>query len=202
MSVCDSEKSKIIASVKLAHKGTRARAHKTFKVRMKDSMDKDGIYIYIALVHDSGSDSHLTNVKGVLQNLISCNINVYGINGDSSHKPLHASEQGSATVPFSNDHHVMVDEVLYLPFSALGSSVDEPTLLLSTRKLAKQGIGTHFVAGGDVVRFDYDGEIIGEFKTESNDGLYVNYKNIEVKNRYGLLSVCNESLQRLRNQNP
>ena len=125
------KKSKTVAQVMLAKEGTRA--HKILNIRMENECnanvhnnnDDDGLHVSVALLHDSGSNAHLTNVKGVLQDMKACSTSVYGINGEGGHKPLHASMQGSVNIPFSPNHHVMVDDVLYLPSSVLGSSVGE-----------------------------------------------------------------------------
>ena len=83
----------------------------------------------------------------------------------------------------------------------LGNTADEPTVLISTRKLAKQGIGTHFLEGGDKVAFTQNGRVIGSFISTSKDDLYVQNINVETSNRFSLLaeceSLCKEALESL-----
>ena len=104
---------------------------------------------------------------------------------------------GSVPLHLDNDDSIVVDNVLYLPDAVLGNTADEPTVLISTRKLAKQGIGTHFLEGGDKVDFTQNGRVIGSFISTSKDDLYVQNINIETNNRFILLAECEEALKRL-----
>ena len=120
---------------------THARAYTHIgRSSNRKSSNENNRCINVGFLHDSGSNAHLTNVKGVLQNIQKCNVNVFGISSDDEHNPIHASEMGSVPLHLNENESILVHDVLFLPDALLGNTEGTPTVLVSTQKLAQQNL--------------------------------------------------------------
>jgi hypothetical protein len=129
----------------------------------------------VACLIDPGSNAHLTNVRGVLVpgSVVSCYVEVQGLSGKG--QSLVAKFKGKYIYKVSESLKVELVDVLFVPDAVLGSTMNEPMVLVSSGQMAKLlNIGTHFVAGGGEVEFIRDRNVVGGFDSSANrDGLYI-----------------------------
>ena len=147
----------------------------------------------VACLLDPGSNAHLTNVRGVLVpgSVVPCYVEVQGLNGDGL--GLLAKEKGKYKYKLNESEKVVLNDMLYVPDSVIGNTVNEPMVLVSSGRMAKEcGVGTHFVAGGDGVEFIRDGHVVGGFDTSTDCGLYVDKREQtdKAKEREKMIALC------------
>ena len=102
----------------------------------------------VACLLDPGSNAYLTNVKGVLvpESVVPCYVEVQGLNDDGL--GLIAKEKGKYEYKLNENEKVVLNDMLFVPDSMIGSTMNEPMVLVSSGCMAKMcGVSTHFVAG-------------------------------------------------------
>ena len=171
--------------------GTTRRARARSSVQ--EEKEKEARAHGVACLLDPGSNAHLTNVRGVLKpgSVVSCNVEVQGLNGEGQR--LFAKEKGTYEYKMSENDNVDLDGMLFVPDSVIGSTVNEPMVLVSSGRMAKAcDVGTHFVAGGDRVEFIRDGHVVGGFDTSADCGLYIDRREQtdEARERQRLVALC------------
>ena len=132
-------------------------------------------------MHDSGTSAHLCNDSSLLlsDSVVSCDVHVYGISKEVK-TPLVARARGDIKYQLDDGFgcDVILRNVLLVP-DAIIADEGQQAVLVSTKLLARSGVGTHFVEGGYSVEFISAGEVIGGFDT-IDDGLYINGQTIDV----------------------
>ena len=132
----------------------------------------DGRQCVDMVVHDSGTTAHISNDKSVFIDgtLTPCLVNVYGVNGDVK-TPLVARARGDIEYHLDDGFEIsmILRKCLYVPAAEICGG-GQAAVLVSTKLLARSGVGVHFLPGGDAVEFTNAGEVIGGFV--SKGGLY------------------------------
>ena len=147
----------------------------------------------VACLLDPGSNAYLTNVKGVLvpESVVPCYVEVQGLNGDGL--GLIAKEKGKYEYKLNANEKVVLNDMLYVPDSVIGNTVNEPMVLVRSGRMAKECyVGTHFVAGGDSAEFIRDRHVVGRFDTSADCGLYVDEREQtdKAREREKLIASC------------
>lgn len=166
----------------------RSRSHDA-----QEKKEEDARLHGVARLLDPGSNAHLTNVRGVLKpgSIVPCYVEVQGLSGGK--QKLIAKEKGVYVYEMGENERVCLYDVLFVPDAVIGSTVNEPMVLVSSGRMAKAcDVGTHFVAGGDRVEFVRDDHVVGGFDTSTNCGLYIDRtgQTDKARERQRLVALC------------
>ena len=141
--------------------------------------DRDDVTIF--LVHDSGTSAHLGDVAGMYieGTQEACHVRVYGVNGDEN-SPLIAHTRGDIEYHLDDGFSVILKGVLDVPDAQICGK-GKMAVLVSTKLLARGGVGTHFKEGGCEVEFISGKKVVGRFETEGE--LYVHARKTQPMTR-------------------
>ena len=151
-----------------------------FKASKAVAYDKNNEHGDVIFMHDSGSNTSLTNSSStyIPDTMRACDVSVHGIDGSGKVHPIHASVCGDVLYRLQNDVSVKLGGVLLVKDAAIGpAGMDQAqaSVLVSTSLLVSDcDVGVHFVEGGESVELLREGSVIHTFHTTPHDdGLYI-----------------------------
>jgi hypothetical protein len=96
-----------------------------------------------------------------------CYVRVYGIDGETA-KPLIAHARGDIEYHLDDGfkNSLILKNCLYVPEADIYGE-GQAAVLISTKQLARGGVGVHFLPGGEQVQFTgAEGEVLGGFHSK------------------------------------